>query len=142
MNIAENVKLRLVKAASESATGDVNSDVVDMAGFDGVMFFTVIGTANAGNYIKAQQDAAATFDDDPQDLEGTKVVAGADGEVVGVDIYKPLERYVRLAVTRTAATKVGEIYALQYQGRVKPTVNVVADTINIETHVSPDEGTA
>lgn len=142
MNIAENVKLRLVKAAQATGTDAVNSDVVDMAGFDGVMFFTCIGAANAGNYIKAQQDAKSTFDDDPQDLEGTKVVAGADGEVVGVDIYKPLERYVRLVVTRTVTTVVGEIYALQYQGRVKPNVNVVEDAINIEAHISPDEGTA
>jgi hypothetical protein len=141
MNLSANVKIRKVKAASTADTSAVNSDVVDMSGYSGVMFFTTIGTANAGNYIKAQQDTDAAMGT-AADLTGTKVVAAADTQVTWLDIFRPLERYVRVVVTRGASTTVGDIYAILYDAANKPCDNLVDDVIIGELYASPVEGTA
>lgn len=141
MQLSNEVKLRKIKASQTSAGTEVISDVVDMAGYEGVMFFATIATANAGNYLKAQQSPNAAMSD-AADLENTKVVATANGQVVFLDIYKPAERYLTANVIRGGAnTVVGDIYALQYEGKVKPEVNLVTDVIIGELHITPDEGT-
>lgn len=140
MNLCKDIKITKVKAASTAATTEVDSDVIDMQGYEGVMFFTAIGTANSGNYIKAQSGTDATVTD-AADLAGTKVVAAANAQVVWLDIYKPQERYLRAAVIRGASTTVGEIYALQYQSRKGLETNLTTNVIIGELHISPDEGT-
>ncbi len=140
-NLASQVKITKAKAAQTAATTAIESDIIDMQGYLGVMFFTTIGTANAGNYLKIQQGEESTLSD-AADLEGTKVVCGGNGEIVGTDIYRPTERYVRAHVTRTASTTCGEIYAIQYGPSLMPVDNDTDGTISFENHVSPDEGTA
>lgn len=141
MQLSNEVLITKVKAAQATGTTEITSDIVDMSGYEGVVFFTAIATANAGNYIKGQQGAAANLSD-VTDLEGTKVVAASDAQVVWLDIHKPQERYLRASVIRGATTVVGEIYALRYGGRVKPSDNDIASLIIGELHISPDEGTA
>ncbi len=140
--LMNNVKITLVKAAQTAATTDFQTDIIDMAGFEGVVFFGTIATDNAANYIYAQQDtdsAGGTM----AALEGTKVVAAADGQVVWLDIYKPEKRYVRVFVERGgASTATGDFYAIQYQGRKGLISNLVADELIGEIHISPAEGTA
>jgi hypothetical protein len=139
-NLCKEVKITKIKAASTAATTEVDSDVLDMQGYEGALFFTTIGTANAGNYIKAQSGTDATVTD-AADLEGTKVVAAANGQVVWLDIYKPQERYLRVAGIRGASTTLGEIYAIQYNGRKGLETNLTTNVIIGELHISPDEGT-
>lgn len=142
MNLSSEIKITKVKAAEVSAGTEVLSDEVNMAGYDGVVFFTAIGTANAGNYIKAQQDDVMGMAG-AADLEGTKVVATANDQVIWLDVYRPLKQFVRVSVIRAGAgSTVGEIYALRYAGRMRPVDNVITNTIIGELHVSPNEGTA
>jgi len=142
MNLSSEVKITKVKDAEVSAGTEILTDEIDMAGFDGCLIFTTIATANAGNYIKAQEDdttgmAAAA------DLADTKVVAASTNDVVWLDIYKPLKRFLRASVIRAGTnTVVGEIYALQYSGRNFPISNLVTNSIIGELHVSPIAGTA
>jgi len=138
-NLSKRILITKVKGYSSADTAAINSDVIDMQGFDGVVFFTTINVANAGNHIKIQQGTTTSPTDD---LLGTKVIVTGTNETVGVDVYKPLERYVRAVVTRTSSTICGEIYALQYEGRILPADNETAGTLNVELHISPDEGTA
>lgn len=138
MNLSKNVKITMVKARQTSAGTAINSDSVDMQGFDGVIFLGVMETANAANFANAAQSA-----DDVSfaDLAGTKVVPGDNGDSFLIDVYKPTDRYVRCEVDRGgAATAVGAIFAIQYQGRKAPVTH--GTTIDAETHISPDEGTA
>jgi len=139
MNLSKNVKVVLAKAAAAAATTAVNSDIIDTAGYEGVLFVGSIGTANAGNYVKLQQGDNSSLTDGA-DLENTKVVPGDDGDSFMVDLYRPKDRYVRAVVTRGASTTVGDIYAILYGAHAKPTSH--GSTIDSETHVSPDEGTA
>lgn len=140
MNLSKNTKLTKVKAAEISAGTEVLTDSVDMAGWEGVMFFGVIATANAGNFAKAQQ-SEDDFSSDTQDLAGTQLVTGDNNDSFLLDIVKPRDRYVRASIIRAGAnTALGDIYALQYGPRKKPSTH--GATIDSELHVSPAEGTA
>lgn len=139
MNLSKRIKVDLVKDTQTTAGTAVNSDEVDMSGWDGVIFFMKMTTANAANFINAAQSSVSggTF----VDLAGTKVVPGDDGDIGLLDIYRPVDRYVRLEVDRGGAdTVTGEIYAIQYRESKAPTTH--AAEVDSELHVSPAEGTA
>lgn len=140
MNQLKNSKLILVKAGQATGTGAVTTDTIDTQGFDGVMIFGSIATVNAGNFANARQGAASNMSD-AADLAGTKIVPGDNGDSFCIDIYKPLERYVDVVITRAGATTVtGDVYALLYEAHKLPTTQ--GATIDSELHVSPSEGTA
>jgi hypothetical protein len=136
--LSKEIKVTLVKATQTSAGTAVNSDGVDMTGWEGVIFLGAMHTANAGNSANAAQGADnSNFDD----LEGTKIVPGDNGDSFMIDVYRPKDRYVRCEVVRAGAnTVLGEIYAIQYRPLSQPTTQ--GATIDAETHVSPAEGTA
>jgi hypothetical protein len=139
MNLSSAVKITKVKDHSGAATSAVDSDSVDMQGFDGVLFLTSFGTAAADNTVNAAQSSNnSNFDD----LAGTKVGGGASDEDMWIDIYKPTDRYVRLEAARGTSSTLESIWAIQYRGAKQPISNVLAGTIIGELHVSPDEGTA
>jgi hypothetical protein len=130
-----------------SGTADRTGAVLDMKGFRGV-FAVVHFLAIAGSAVttlKWQQDTASAFNVDPQDLLGTgiSVADDDDGQIFILDLYEPVERYVRLYVDKNAAQASAEsaIY-YQYGARIRPTTVTVADLVTYERHVSPAEGTA
>lgn len=136
--LGKEIKVTLVKATQTSAGTAVNSDSVDMQGWEGVFFLCAIHTANAGNSMNLAQSSDNTNFDD---LEGTKNVPGDAGDSAMSDCYKPTDRYVRAEFVRAGAnTALGECYAVQYRPRTAPTSH--GATIDSETHVSPAEGTA
>ncbi|MBO9598638.1 MAG: hypothetical protein J7559_12580 [Cohnella sp.] len=141
--MSNGVKITKVASASASGTTAINGTAVDMTGYEGVLFFTTVATANAGNFLKAQIGAASDGSDGA-DLEGSKVVPAADGNVAWVDVYHadPSQKYIRPVVVRGAATIVGEIYALQYESRKQAINNNVANTIIGKLIVGAYEGTA
>ena len=139
--LSENVKIVLAKAAEAAGTSEVKSNVIDTCGFEGCIFMTRFAVANAGNYIKVQQDTAANGAT-AADLAGTKVTSGASDEGVAIDINRPQERYLRLSATRTSTSALGEIWAILYGPVKAPVVSALTGTLAIEAHVSPAEGTA
>jgi len=144
MQLSKNALLTLAKATKgATSTDDVESDGIDMQGWDGVLFFTTLALFHADNFIKAQQSSDDGVADAYADLEGSKVAATADGQVVGVDVYRPRERYVRAFIECGGkATDVGAVYAVRYSGRKGPADNVTAGVRVLASLVSPAEGTA
>ena len=141
MNLSKNSKLILVEAGAASAGTTLTSDTIDTQGYEGVMIFGSIATANAGNYAKARQGAASDMSD-AADLEGTKVVPGDNGDSFCIDILRPRERYVDVQIVRGGANSItGDVYALLY-GPVRKAPTAHGATIDVETFVSPAEGTA
>lgn len=146
MNEAKNLKFTLVKTAVAAGTTDVNSDIIDMANFDGVMFVTALGTltSTAVTSVKLQQDtdvAGGTM----ADLEGSaqSFADDDDDKIVVHDLYKPLERYVRVVVDRgTANAVINSIVAIQYQGSKAPCTNDATTVKALKTLISPAQGTA
>lgn len=134
----------ITPAAGVAAQTDIEGTEIDMANFAGVLFVCTFGviTAGAVTSIKAQQDTATGMAS-AADLEGTAqtVADDADGDTFMIDVFEPLERFVRLYVVRgTQDAVVANALAFQYGGRVRPTTN--GATVSFELHVSPAEGTA
>jgi len=143
VNLSNGVKITKVAAAAAAGTTVVNGTALDMSGYEGVIFFTTIATANAGNIFKAQIGEQANGSD-AADLEGTAVVAATNAQVVWLDIYRadPNQKYIRPVVVRGASSAVGEIYAIQYESRRQVAENNIANTIIGKLVVNPYEGTA
>lgn len=142
-NLSSQVKLTKVADHTAAGTTDVESAILDMQGYEGVIFFTSFGTAAADNLLKIQQNTANSTSG-MADLTGTGVTSGASpsNEDVWSEVYRPRERYVRcIAVVDTSST-VESIWAIQYGARVVPVDNTTSGTIEGEMAASPAEGTA
>ncbi len=141
MNLSKNVKIVKVAAGAASGTTAVNSEAIDMSNYDGCLLFGSIATANAGNYLKVTQGKDSAFAES-EDLKGSKVVPARNGEVAFVDVYRPAEgqgKYLRASIVRTVATATGDVYAVLYNGRIKPEVNIVAEKMNGVLLISPEQ---
>lgn len=136
--LSDNVKLVKVEDHTTAGTSAVESDSVDMAqdgGYDGVLFFTSFGTANAGNKLHAEQSADdSTF----AELEGSEVSSGSADNEVFIDIHRPRERYVLVEATRGASSTLESIWAVLYRGKVSPVENVRAGVAGVRLEM-PDE---
>ena len=110
--LSRNV-LKKVKDHSATTTDAVNSDIVDTAGYQGVCFFTSLGTANATNTMKVQQ-SATNATDDMLDLTGTSVTSGTTDEDLIIEVRRPTDRYVRVVVSRGATTTCESIWCILY----------------------------
>ena len=140
-NLLNQVKLDLVTASTANGTSTINGGIVDMAGWDGAIFFTTIQSAASNNGLKIQQGNDSGLSD-AADLAGSLQSSGSSDEGVIVEVYRPLERYLRPVVVRGTTTVVGEIWCLRYRGRSNPTSNSTSGTQAAKTVVSPAEGTA
>lgn len=139
----EDVKITKLNDATVAGITTITSAVIDMSGYDGVVFLTSSGTilATGTAIAKAQQDVVVGMGA-AADLLGTgqSFIDSDDNKSVALDIKRPLERFLRLAITRaTANSDWGPIWALQYRARSLP---VVQGLDKHERHVSPIEGVA
>jgi hypothetical protein len=141
MRLSTNVKFTKVKDHTAAATTDQISAIVDMSGYDGVVFLTSLGTAAAANVIKVMQDDANATTG-MADLAGTSVSSGSSDEDLWVDVFRPTKRYLQLKVVRDGSTTIESIWAIQYAPRNKAVDNTTTGTITGELHQSPAEGTA
>lgn len=129
MNLSKDVKITVVAAAATAAQTAVTSDVLDMSGYDGVMFIALTGdvTATSVLTLTAKANSAnSTSSPTPVTQKATDAftagAADADSKALVVDVYKPTLRYVFAELTRTTANAVvGGIIAIQYQAANKPT---------------------
>jgi hypothetical protein len=133
--LSNQVVVEKVADGATSAGTDVNGTAVDLQGYDGVMFFAGIATANAGNFLKVQEGSTTS---PTADLAGSKTIAAQNGHIVLVDVYRPLKRYARPVIVRAGANTVtGDLYAIKYVGRVSPKIAANA----VSALISPIAGT-
>ena len=140
--LSNAVLITKIKDATSAAGSTVlESSVLDMAGYEGVILFTSFGTAAADNLLKAKM-SSANDTGTMGDIEGSAIAPGASDEDQWIDIYRPRKRYVQLAAVRATSSKLGDMWALQYGPRVLPTDNTTSGTITGKALVSPSTGTA
>ncbi len=143
--ISNQIKTTKVLDVTAAGTTDINSASVDMANFEGVRFTVGIGviTSTAVTVVKA---ATSSDDSNWNDLLGTAIsfADDDDAKMVIIDIWRPLERYLRITVDRGTANAVIDFaIAEQYGPRTLPTTDTAADMPSVrELHTSPIEGTA
>jgi len=140
-NFFSNNKLVIAKVATVAGTSAINSDVIDTAGFRGVVFLTTLAVNAAGNNIKVQQDTdsgGGTM----ADIAGGLVASGTGGTVMSMACsVEPTKRYVRCVVTRGTSSACAEIWAILFGADLGP-INSDATTLTTEQHVRKAEGTA
>ena len=137
MNLSENCKVLMVKAAQDSGTDAITTDVVDMAGYREVVFLGSITTKNAANFVNLQEASASTGAT-LADLAGTK--AASNKTYFKLALVRPKKRYVAAKITRGSATATGPVWAILFKARQAPITSAAAD-LDEETHLSPIAGT-
>ncbi len=143
-NFAKDHKISQCSTVTAGAAGAtaINATSVDMLGFEQVTFVVPFGAivSGAATSIKAQgSDNNSSW----SDLAGTnQTIADTDDDkTFYVNVVKPVNRYVRLVVSRaTQNATVGGIVAIQSNPKTLP----VAHGTNVagETWISPAAGTA
>lgn len=126
-NLLYDVKVTRVAASAVAAQTDVNSSILDMAGYEGVMFIALTGdvTATSALALKAEQNTVNSTSG-MAELEGsasfTAGASDADGKALVLDVFQPREQYVRAVLERgTANAVVDGIIAIQYRAAIRPT---------------------
>jgi len=138
VNLSENCKVLMVKAAQDAGTDAITTDVVDMAGYREVVFLGSITTKNSANFVNLQEDSAANGAT-LADLAGTK--AASNKTYFKLALVRPKKRYVAAKITRGSSTATGPVWAILFKARQAPITSAAAD-LDEETHVSPVAGTA
>jgi hypothetical protein len=130
-----------VADVSGAGSGDVTTDGVDMAGYQGCYFISSYGTAASNNlpYLQGSNDDGSG--DSYEDLEGTEVGVGSSDEDVWAEIHTPVEQWVRAVYERGTSSTLGDIWCIRYGARSIPQDNTTTGTIYGEAHISPAEGT-
>jgi hypothetical protein len=145
-NLSKAGKITRVINGTAAGTTDISGTVLDMKGYDSVMFVALFGalTATQVTLLKVQQGQQAGGGD-MADLKDSAVgpLADADGnKCLVLDIHKPRERYVRCVVDRgTANAVIDGVIAIQYNADQEP-VTHDATVKAAEFHHAPAEGTA
>ena len=122
--LSEEIKIYSTDAATANGNGDaINGTGVDMwadGGWDGVLLGVRIETPHATHLVHAEQSANNVNFDDIKDSE--LGAAHATHKDQWIDVFRPIDRYVRLVVTRGAGqnTVLGPLYAVLYRGRKPP----------------------
>lgn len=146
MNLSKNVKFTRLLTSTAAGTGDTLSGaILDMSGFEGVVFVALLGDAAAGAVVTLQaQQNTANSASGMATLAGTAAQAAfsassGDDKVLVLDVYQPRERYLRPQLVRaTTNIAIDGILAIQYEARTRPTVND-ATVLSTVLLVSPDE---
>lgn len=143
-SLLNDVKVTVVAAAAVAAQTDIDSDIIDMAGFEGVLFLAMLGDVSdtCALAMVAQQNtinSASGMASLAGSVTFTAGATSADSKVLALDVYRPRERYVRAKLSRgTANAVVGGIIAIQYGAAKKPT-SQHATVIDADTLVEPAE---
>jgi hypothetical protein len=129
MNLSKSIKVSVVEAAATAGTSELVTDVLDMSGYEGVMFIALTGDvtassvltltakANTANHVSVPTPVTQAATD-----AFTAGATDADSKALMVDVYKPTKRYVFASLTRADQNAVvGGIIAIQYGANNKPT---------------------
>lgn len=133
MNLSKQVLTKLVQAPLASGGTDVASKYVDMQQFPGgVQFVGVLGTAGATDTcnLKVWLSASTATTGHASTTLTITSTAGESDKLMILDVVKPLARYVKTHVTRSAAVEYGGTIAQQYGARLMPVSTTGSDLVS------------
>ena len=125
----KNIEVRQVKAPVANASNtDSNSDIIDMAGYEGVIFMVPIeDSAATGVAVLKLEEHTLNQDSGMAAITGasaTKTCAVNDdinNKLLVVECFRPRERYVQAVITSaTANIAFGTMTAILYGHRKMP----------------------
>lgn len=144
-NLLKNVKVQRVNDGEADAQGTYYSDILDMQGFEGVLFIAKFEDVDdtAVLTLSAQQ-SETNATGGMSDLSGNATYtsdggADADDDLLALDLYRPTERYVRAkVVVGTADAELESIVAIKYHAKKVP-ITQPSTVLDSDTLVSPAE---
>lgn len=128
MNLSKNVKVDQVLGYYAAGTTKRTSDILDMSGYEGVLFVANLGTIiEAGTIDVFPEQNTANSTVGMAEIAGTAAhtVTAANAALtkscIVVDVYKPRERYIQCNITPASQNAVIlGITAIRYNGRIGP----------------------
>lgn len=147
MNIGTSIKHERVSNAVAAGTTNVNTTVIDRAGFAGVKWTLSWGAITATGVAQAKiQEGTLADGSDMADLAGSKTTALTpstdDNKTTVVDLYTLTKRYVRLVILRGTANAVVDSVQAELYGPGFQAVTNDATIKELWTLIGPAEGTA
>lgn len=128
--LLKNCKISRVMNSVVAGTTEQDTSVLDMTGFDSVMFIALVGDVTSGSVITLtvkENTASSTSSPTPTAVTNGAtgaVTAGAtdtDNKVFVVDVHNITKQYVFAALTRTTQNCVIDgVIAIQYNARSMP----------------------
>lgn len=143
MNLGRNVKIKRLKSFQSAAQSDVTSTEVDVSNFEGALFTVAMGAIDGSAETTCfVRSAAATGMASAAELEGTIITIADDDDdkIFVMDVYRPLEPFLDVKVTRaTSNSEVENIQVELYGPRKAPTTHD-SGTVADATYVAgPDD---
>jgi len=147
MNLSKQVKIDQVLGYYAAGTTKRTSDILDMAGYDGVCFVAGLGTIiEAGTVDVYPEQNTANSASGMAEMAGTSAytitaaAAALTKSCIIVDIYKPLERYIQCNITPAAQNAVIlGIVAIRYKGKMGPEAMTTPYPLKATMLISPSE---
>ena len=139
VSLGRNAKVTLINNGEVAGQGTITSDELDMTGFEGVLILvhmgTITGSAATTTYIR--QDTATGLGSGATLAGSTHTIADTASDTIFLtDLYRPLEQFVDVQVTRaTQNSVIQSIVAIQYNGR-KPPVTHDASTVTAAIYLA------
>jgi hypothetical protein len=137
----DNVKISHVLGYFAAAQTNKDCDIIDMQGYDGVIFVASFGTMVSGSEIDlivAHSDTNSTGDMDKTEAEASATSDGTDDVQLIVDVYRPQKRYLEAQVEiDTEDAEIENVIAIQYRGSKMPIEQPDA-ILDSATFASPD----
>lgn len=147
-NLLKNVKITRTLGYYSASTTNRDGSIIDMQGFDGVLFIAMFETLLATGTLELVADH-----DDLNATGGMNEVTSAtvtytvpatpiSNVCLALDIYKPLKRYVRAGIELgTANAVITGILAIQYKNKKGPITQSVLTTgvVAQATLISPPD---
>lgn len=142
--LSDNVKITPVLGYFAAGTTKRTSTILDMDGFDGVVFAAVLGTTieNGTLDVFVEQNTANATSGMARLATTTVYTVPATPAAltsIAVDVYKPRERYLQCNVTpATQNAVICGVVAIQYKSHLCP-VTDDATLVKVTRLISPAE---
>lgn len=130
LSLLKGCKISRVMNAVVAGTSEQDSTVLDMTGFDAVLFIALLGDVTSGSVITLtvkENSANSTSSPTPTAVTNAATAAytagatDADNAALIVDVVRPTKRYVFAALTRTTQNApIDGMIAIQYRTRDIP----------------------
>lgn len=129
LSMLKDTKITRLKNSVTAGTSDQDGSVLDMSGYDGVLFIAALGDVTDTSVLELQvfgNTASSTSSPTPVELTAdsatfTAGASNADNLLLVVDVIRPNYRYVFPRLKRgTANAVIDGIIAIQYRGREVP----------------------
>ncbi|MFA5706428.1 MAG: hypothetical protein WDA41_08755 [Candidatus Neomarinimicrobiota bacterium] len=145
MNLLKNVSIEQIMGYHAAGQVAKTSGIIDMQGYEGVLFIAGFGTIIENGTINVQvlQDtdsAGGTMAAVAGTAAHTVTAANAalTQSAIAVDVYRPLERYLEVTVTpATQDAVILGVTAIKYRGKMGPDAN--GDLLKSTQLISPSE---